>query len=155
MADYYTETSFEVDFKTTKNAIDFVYVLDSVDFTLAEREYRDADDPFALLINELIRALEDDYSVGFRYEQRDTKVWFSHDYSANIESLITVLECAMQHWDLDPIGFEWSNTCSKPRLDAFGGGAAYITKERTETMNTYQWLQSMEQPRNDNLQPPV
>lgn len=38
------------------------------------------------------------------------------------------------------IEFEWSNDCSKPRLDAFGGGAAFITAEKIEYMTTTEWL---------------
>jgi hypothetical protein len=43
----------------------------------------------------------------------------------------------------DPQGrvtFEWSNDCSKPRLDAYGGGAAIVTAHEIKTMNTGEWL---------------
>jgi hypothetical protein len=39
------------------------------------------------------------------------------------------------------VSFEWSNDCSKPRTDAYGGGAAIITARRIKTMNTGEWLQ--------------
>jgi hypothetical protein len=35
---------------------------------------------------------------------------------------------------------EWSNDCDKPRLDAFGGGAAFITSNNIEYMSTGAWL---------------
>jgi hypothetical protein len=44
----------------------------------------------------------------------------------------------------DPGGrvtFEWSHDCSKPRVDAYGGGAAIVTANEIKTMNTGQWLQ--------------
>jgi hypothetical protein len=43
----------------------------------------------------------------------------------------------------DPAGhatLEWSNDCSKPRVDAFGGGAALITARKVKTLNTGEWL---------------
>ena len=33
-------------------------------------------------------------------------------------------------------GFEWSHTCSKPDLDAFGGGAIVIDLASGETLGT-------------------
>lgn len=43
----------------------------------------------------------------------------------------------------DPSGrlsFEWSNDCSKPRVDAYGGGAAIITAKEIKHMSTTEWL---------------
>jgi hypothetical protein len=40
-------------------------------------------------------------------------------------------------------GFEWSHTCSKARLDAFGGGATVIdlaSGETLRTIRTNEWL---------------
>lgn len=37
-------------------------------------------------------------------------------------------------------GFEWANTCSKPILDAFGGGAVLITPNDQHWMGSAQWL---------------
>jgi hypothetical protein len=45
--------------------------------------------------------------------------------------------------EFDPAGhatLEWSNDCSKPRVDAFGGGAALITAHKVKTINTGAWL---------------
>jgi hypothetical protein len=38
------------------------------------------------------------------------------------------------------VEFEWSNDCSKPRTDAYGGGAAIITATEIKTMSTCEWL---------------
>jgi hypothetical protein len=38
------------------------------------------------------------------------------------------------------VTFEWSHDCSKPRVDAYGGGAAIITAKRIKTMSTCEWL---------------
>ncbi len=42
-------------------------------------------------------------------------------------------------------GFEWSHTCSRPRLGAFGGGALVIDLASGETLGTIssnEWLTS-------------
>jgi hypothetical protein len=36
--------------------------------------------------------------------------------------------------------FEWSHDCSKPRVDAYGGGAAVVTAHEIKTMSTCEWL---------------
>jgi hypothetical protein len=38
------------------------------------------------------------------------------------------------------VTFEWSHDCSKPRVDAYGGGAAFITAKEIKTMSTSAWL---------------
>jgi hypothetical protein len=38
------------------------------------------------------------------------------------------------------VTLEWSHDCSKPRVDAYGGGAALITAKKIKTINTGEWL---------------
>jgi len=40
----------------------------------------------------------------------------------------------------DHLAFEWSNDCSKPRTDAYGGGAAFITATEIQSMSTWEWV---------------
>lgn len=45
---------------------------------------------------------------------------------------------------LDPKRYatlEWSHDCSRPRTDAYGGGAAFITAQKIKTVSTGAWLQ--------------
>ena len=56
-----------------------------------------------------------------------------------------VLCAFLQHLlqKFDPQGcvtFEWSHDCSRPRLDAYGGGAAIVTARKIKTLSTGQWL---------------
>ena len=37
----------------------------------------------------------------------------------------------------------WADTCSKPRIGEFGGGAVFVTADDIEWMNTYQWVAEM------------
>ncbi len=38
------------------------------------------------------------------------------------------------------VTLEWANDCSKPRVDAFGGGAALITARKIKSISTGEWL---------------
>lgn len=38
------------------------------------------------------------------------------------------------------VSFEWSHDCSKPRTDAYGGGAAVVAAQDIKTMSTSAWL---------------
>jgi hypothetical protein len=38
------------------------------------------------------------------------------------------------------VSFEWSHNCSKPRVDAYSGGAAFITAKEIKSMSTAAWL---------------
>ena len=38
------------------------------------------------------------------------------------------------------VAFEWSNDCSKPRVDAYGGGAALVTARKIKSLTTGAWL---------------
>ena len=64
-----------------------------------------------------------------------------HSSSGGIDAVCAFLQHLLQRFD--PAGhatLEWSNDCSKPRVDAFGGGAALITADKIKHLNTGQWL---------------
>jgi hypothetical protein len=54
-----------------------------------------------------------------------------------------VLRCAEAFALTGRWGFQWANTCSRPRIDAFGGGAHVLDLERRTTVawtDTNGWL---------------
>jgi hypothetical protein len=64
-----------------------------------------------------------------------------HSSNGGIEAVCAFIQHLLQKFD--PSGrvtFQWSNDCSKPRVDAYGGGAAIITAKRIKTMSTCEWL---------------
>ena len=128
MADYFTHFSCLIDVSTSANAIRamdlFVQLRDEDDLT---------DDP---------------RFSGFDLSRQDgpdsSILWIHDDDSGDVESVIAfVLRLAV---DLDLTGlwgFEYANTCSRPRLDAFGGGAHVIDLGARTTIgwtNTNEWL---------------
>lgn len=56
-------------------------------------------------------------------------VWFSYDESINPDHLEAVARDLIEELEVDkPFYASWSYTCSKPRLDEFGGGAMAIIR---------------------------
>jgi hypothetical protein len=64
-----------------------------------------------------------------------------HSMNGGIDAVCAFIQHLLQKFDpTNHVTFEWSHDCSKPRVDAYGGGAAFITAEEIETMSTAAWL---------------
>jgi hypothetical protein len=86
---------------------------------------------------ELKDVLED---WSFETEADKTGIWL-HSMNGGIDAVCLFVQHLLQKFDPEgTIAFEWSNDCSKPRIDAFGGGAAFITASKIISMNTSDWL---------------
>ena len=67
-------------------------------------------------------------------------LWLHSEYGG-IDAVCAFIQHLLQKFDpKGRVGLEWSDDCSKPRLDAYGGGAAFITATEIKTMNTSAWL---------------
>ena len=65
-----------------------------------------------------------------------------HSNNGGIDAVCAFIQHLIQKFNLpETVAFEWSHDCSKPRVDAYGGGAAIITAQAIQTMSTSQWLQ--------------
>ncbi len=72
----------------------------------------------------------------------DNSIWFSHDESIDIDAAASVIQRFFKDARLNGCcGFTWSETCSKPRLDSFGGGACFITAMDIEWNSPHTWLE--------------
>ena len=125
MADYFTHFSCLLDVGTSENA---VRALDLYSTTPEDEDGLRLSDGFGLSIQ----------------SEGGTELWIHDDCSGDPERVIEfVLLCAAQ-FDLKGLwGFEYANTCSRPRLDAFGGGAHVIdlgARESIAWLSTYEWL---------------
>ena len=122
MADYYTNLSFELKLP--------VKALDWIESEVANMEQ---DETF-----------EETYgsTTGCNFERIDPKMlWISNDESANVNALVALIQAALKRFKLkSKVGFEYSFMCSKPRLDAYGGGATVITKDSCDYVSTGMWL---------------
>ncbi|MEZ5801952.1 MAG: hypothetical protein R3E51_00615 [Rhizobiaceae bacterium] len=127
MADYFTHFSCLLDVGTPENA---ARALD--------------------LYNRLSGAgvSEEPPSEGFRLsiqpEHGGTQLWMRDDVTGDPERLIQfVKRCAAEFGLTGRWGFQYANTCSKPRLDGFGGGAHVLdlaTGETVDWIYTDGWL---------------
>ncbi|MEI7733450.1 MAG: hypothetical protein WCO56_28020, partial [Verrucomicrobiota bacterium] len=78
----------------------------------------------------------------FETEEGSTKwgLWL-HSENGGMDSVCLFVQHLLQQFDPQAkVSFEWSHDCSKPRIDAFGGGAAIITATEIKTMSTGQWI---------------
>lgn len=127
MADYFTHFSCLLDVGTPENA---ARALD--------------------LYNRLSEAgtSEEPPSEGFllsiQHEHGGTQLWMRDDVTGDPERLIQfVKRCAVEFSLTGRWGFQYANTCSKPRLDGFGGGAHVLdlaTGETVDWIYTDGWL---------------
>lgn len=73
-------------------------------------------------------------------DQNRYGIWL-HSGSGGIEAACEFIQHLQRKFKLpDVVSFEWSFDCTKPRVDAYGGGAAIITARRIISMTTAEWL---------------
>lgn len=84
------------------------------------------------------------YDAGFECEFTDDQLWV-HSENADPEKLALLMQLFLQEFNEGGhFQFAWAEYCAKPRLDEFGGGAAFVTENRIEFFNTYRWMLEQE-----------
>ena len=64
-----------------------------------------------------------------------------HSMYGGVDAVCAFIQHLLQKFDQKGyVTFEWSHDCSKPRVDAYGGGAAFITAKEIRSMSTAAWL---------------
>jgi hypothetical protein len=69
------------------------------------------------------------------------RVWFYAEEAGNLDNLASVVQaylvkfCPKGCW-----GITWADTCSRPRVGEFGGGAVFVTATERRWMSTYSWV---------------
>ena len=128
MADYFTHFSCLLDVGTAENAAEALVLFAAV----AEDEDED------------VRA--DGFVVSID-EAGSGRLWIRDDSAGDPEQVIGfVRRCAVAFGLTGRWGFQWSNTCSRPRLDAYGGGVHVLdlaTGETVDWISTDGWLASV------------
>ena len=134
MADYFTNFSLSIPLKPEQRE----YALQLVKHVEAHRFH---DQPLpADFPSELAEEVE---SRTFEIESEDAGIWLHSQYGGQ-EAACVFIQHLLQRFDFAPfVAFEWSHDCSKPRTDAFGGGAAFVTAAEIETWCTAAWLRKM------------
>lgn len=122
MADYFTHFSCLLDVGPQENAAQALAL-----YAAPPDDEDDAfDDGFALSIDE------------------GSRLWMRDDASGDPEKVIRFVRQYAAAFDLTGLwGFEYANTCSRPRVDGFGGGAHVLdlaTGETAAWIDTGGWL---------------
>ena len=127
MADFFTHFSCVLDVATPDNAAR------ALDLYTALMQESAEEDPSA-----------DAFLLSIQPEHGGAVLWIRDDVTGDPQTVITfVLRCA-EAFDLKGRwGFQWANTCSRPRIDAFGGSAHVLdlaTRETIAWTDTSGWL---------------
>lgn len=127
MADYYTHFSAQLENLSDEE-------VDWVKSELAKREEQD-----------------ENGWLGFDWElgpDKPVNLWLHSDESGNVESVASFVQAFLKKFrPNDKWGMEWSNDCSRPRLDAFGGGAVVVYAKNVSWLTTHNWLSRKLSPR--------
>lgn len=120
MADYYTHFSIAV------SLIGDVAQAWTIDTLRSRRRTRDK------LRNAGNDDAADEVPIDFEYIVEDGKLSLSDNgMSGNVEHVAQFLqELVTLGHVAEPVAFQWADTCSRPRVDAFTGGGVVVTKRK-------------------------
>lgn len=128
MADYFTQFSCLIDVGSPDKAARALAL-----FRELQEADQDADDP-AFAGFDLVRQ---DVPEG-------SNLWIHDDEHGDVEAVIRFVLRLAEDLDLTGLwGFQYGLSCSRPRLDAFGGGAHVIDLGARKTIgwtSTQEWL---------------
>lgn len=136
MPDYYTQFSFVLglpDEQTIDYAMNLVATTDTLLLMSDEdRETSTLDFP-----KELVDSLDD---WRFQTVKQDSGIWI-HSDDDGLDAACQFVQHLLDRFAIkEPVSFEWANTCSKPCLDAYSGGAVIITPTTIKAFHTSQWI---------------
>lgn len=127
MTDYFTHFSCELDVGTAENAARALELLET-----------------AVLNGDLDYPLSDGLAVEIDQTCDGTTLWLHDDGSGDPDCVIAFVLLCAEAFDLKGRwGFEYANSCSRPRTDAYGGGAHALdlsTRETIGWVSSYEWL---------------
>ncbi|NEY92165.1 hypothetical protein [Tabrizicola oligotrophica] len=128
MADYFTQFSCLLDLGSAANAL------------AAHRLYTELRDEDETRAEPLCSGFELTLLEG----EEAHLLWIHEDGSGDVEQVIGFVLRLTETFDLTGLwGFDYANTCSRPRIDAFGGGAHVVdlgARKSVGWTSTQTWL---------------
>lgn len=150
MADYWTHLSFEIEFPDETVAAKALAAIEGWAAALRPDWYEDepAQSEESPAVPESLAQYREDF-LGVQMEREGARIWVHDDGGGpNVDMLAAVIQEAFKQFHpTGQVGFEWSNDCTKPRLDAFGGGAMMIWADDVMSVNTCELLAQFEKAR--------
>lgn len=135
MADYFTHFSLSF---TLPSAEAQTYALE---LAAQASRIQQGDEPPGDFPKELADTIEDWHFDIEPDTAGDKPALWLHSSDGGIDAVCVFIQHLLQRFDPQSrVTFEWSHDCSKPRTDAYGGGAAIITATEIKTMSTSEWL---------------
>jgi len=118
MVNYYTHFSCLLDVGTPENAARALELYNA----LSERNT--AEDPPS-----------EGFLLSIQPEHGGTQLWMRDDETGDPEHVIQFVKRCAREFGLTGLwGFQYANTCSRPRIDGFGGGAHVLDLATGETV---------------------
>ena len=131
MADYFT--NFSVVLPLTKEQQEY-----AIQLVKQVAAHRFDDHPLPASFPESLKAEVENWT--FETSTNDKGIWLHSQYGGQDAACLFIQHLLQKFEFAGGVAFEWSHDCSKPRTDAFGGGAAFITANEIENMTTSEWL---------------
>jgi hypothetical protein len=76
-------------------------------------------------------------SIEVTHDEKEGTVWVRSEDSGDVDYTADLVHAFLKRFDLDlVVSFQWAHTCSKPRVDACGGGAVVISRRNTIWFDT-------------------
>ena len=87
--------------------------------------------------------LEDEEdTLGFNCEFEDDGLWIYAEMNGNVDHVVAFAQMFLKKFrPEDAFAMSWASTCSRMVLGGFGGGAIFVTANKIEWMNSYDWAE--------------
>jgi hypothetical protein len=160
MANNYTQLSFciagEWPHEAKQDLVDILTAIDAYEISEAPAWYREfiqseqdgvEDFDFAVYVEDELcgysqvnSELRNDAEPG-----KASTLYIYSEESANVEAVLSAIHAVMRHYQIEtPTEFQYADTCSKPRVDEFGGGVVRITADGIQSWHTSQGIPTTE-----------
>jgi len=159
MADYYTLASFQIPCTPDQAeiALEGLGMVDGweLDRSLLEPLMKDGDSDLSAKeiiakhcmenhpdYDYFVQKQTDELEWQFYASADDDGIWIRHDESINTEHAAIFTQAVLKAFDLpNMVEIKAAHTCGKPRLDAFGGHAAVVTKDGISWCSLHDFLE--------------
>ena len=92
-------------------------------------------------VDPFLMAVQNNGSFGFSWAIDEDGLWIYAEESGDPDIAATLMQQFLKaHRPTSYVGFEWAATCSKMRLNEFGGGGVMVTATDCEYLATGLWL---------------
>jgi hypothetical protein len=157
MADYFTQFSFVIPVTPEQGAwVAQVHALATELIGQAEdgeaRENIEGSQDIVSAAMGLAEKRDGDPCLQIMHDDKEGTLWVSSEDSGDVDYTADLVQAFLKHFDLDlVVSFEWANTCSKPQLDAFGGGAVVISRRNADWFSTGTFVETAKKVETERL----